>query len=232
MTLIEIVIALAVAGLLVGTMASGIGALTGARAQSAAAELAGVMRALYQTASLKGQTCRLAFVLPEAAESTSVKYRAECAAGSVTVGRERDARPKGRDKEAAQAKRAEGAEGDAESAQLAGALLKSFGLSDAPTLTELAQGERGRVENVAKFSAYTDDEIREREFPEAVRVSVWTAGQKERTSKGHAFVYFFPQGNAERALVEVKQGDNIWTLVLSPLTGTVKVVPATVELPR
>src|SRR5512140_1350393 len=91
LTLIELMIALAVAAVLFSAAVMGIGAITGAQAKKSAGELAGVIRSLYDTAALTGRTCRLAFELPgEKAEDQKARYRAECAAGAVTTSADRD----------------------------------------------------------------------------------------------------------------------------------------------
>ena len=59
-----------------------------------------------------------------------------------------------------------------------------------------------------------------------------TRQQREPTEKGLAYLYFFPQGFTERAQVYVRQGDNVWTLRVQPLTGKVDVVGEALEVPR
>ena len=63
-------------------------------------------------------------------------------------------------------------------------------------------------------------------------MSVWTRHQKTAVEQGVAYLYFFPQGYTEKAHVYVRQGDNVWTLTVSPLTGKVSVVAEELEVPR
>jgi general secretion pathway protein H len=218
LTLIEISIAIAIIGVLLSGTVMSIGALTGSKAKAATGELGGVIRSLYDTAALSGKTCRLVFELPPArSEEGRAKYWAECAAGSVTTSRDRDAllreegqREKARDDD----RRLEGS------------------TSGEPTLQELMSAEKDRVESEAKYSQYTNPEIQPRDLPSGVKVSVWTRHQKEAVSSGVAYLYFFPQGMTERAMVFVEQGDNAWTLKVAPLTGKTSVVSEKLEVPR
>ena len=227
MTLVELTVALAVAVMLFSAAVSGIGALTGAKAKEATTELAGVMRTLYDTASLTGKTCRLVFEIPGGKDDdVPAKYRAECAAGAVTAARDRDSELKSLSEE----RRREASAGPRPKVD---SRFTNLSASDAtPTVQELLAREKGRVEDSAKFSTYTDEEIRERTLPNDVRVKVWTRHQRAYAESGSAFLYFFPSGFTERAQVTLTQGSNTWTLSLSPLTGKVSVVPEMLEVPR
>jgi general secretion pathway protein H len=78
----------------------------------------------------------------------------------------------------------------------------------------------------------TDEAVRPRELPASVRISVWTRAQRNPVKSGVAYVHFFPQGTAERAMIFVTQGDNSWTIDVSPLTGRARVLPDIQEVPR
>jgi general secretion pathway protein H len=221
MTLIEIVVALGVASVMFAAVVMGVGALTGARAKEASTELAGTIRALYDTAALSGRTCRLVFTLPEEKdEDTGVKWRAECAKGGLTASAKRDdelkdAREKKKDKVASDDKR-----------------FRPMTSDDAPTLQQLQEQEKQRVEDQAKYSDFSSEEVTVKTLPPEVKIEVWTAKQREPTRTGEAYLYFFPQGYTERAQVWVKQGENTWTLTISPLTGKTKIHNEDLQVPR
>src|SRR5215470_13877245 len=88
-TIIELMVAMAVAALLFAALILGLGALTGARARQAMGELGAAARSLYDTAALTGNTCRLVMILPRD-DSAQFSYRAECANGPVTTSMDRD----------------------------------------------------------------------------------------------------------------------------------------------
>lgn len=221
MTLVEVTVALMVAALLFGAVVVGVGSLTGAKAKEATTELAGTLRALYDTAALTGKTCRLVFDLPgEKSEDGQVTYRAECAHSGLTTLKNRDAEL--REAESARGKDAPKQRDDR---------FRSTTSDDQPTVQELLAREKQRVEDAAKYSAFSSEEVPERSLPSGVRLSVWTRHQSRAVSSGPAHVYFFPQGYTERAQIAVRQGSNVWTLLVSPLTGKVQVVADEVEVP-
>jgi general secretion pathway protein H len=223
LTLIELLIAMAIVAVLFSGIVVSVGALTGAKARSAAGELAGVMRSLYDTAGLRGKTCRLVFQLPNLKGEGPVRYWAECAAGNVTTSRNRDEELK----QDTQVR--ERASGQAAS-NLARPPNGASGYQ--PSLQDLMAQERDRVEAAARYSVYTSPEITARQLPPSVTISVWTKSQRDPVSNGIAYVYFFPQGFTEKAMVFVGQGNNVWTILLQPLTGKAVVVGEQLEVPR
>lgn len=228
-TLIELTIAIAVAAVLFAAVITGVGAVTGANAKKAAGELAGTIRAMYDEAALSGRTCRLAFILPDAkAEDGHVTYRAECASGAVATSKNRDEELREVTEEARERAREQQRGGGASSQRAA----IDYRTSDEPTLDEILDSEKTRVANAAKFSDYTNPEIPPIDIPKSVRISVWTRQQKAPVTDGIAYLYFYPQGYTERALVFIEQGDNVWTIKVSPLTGKAEVVAEREEIPR
>ena len=81
-TLIELLVVIAVIGVMAAAAAPAVSAVTGARARTAAGELAGASRWLFDTAALRHQTCRLALDLD------ADRWWAECARGRVFAARE------------------------------------------------------------------------------------------------------------------------------------------------
>jgi general secretion pathway protein H len=224
LTLIEIMIALVIAAVLFSAVVMSVGAITGTKAKASAGELAGVIRSLYDTAALSGKTCRLVFEIPGPKSEGSTKYRAECAAAGITTSRDRDASLRDENTAREDEKRRGGK--DERRA------YRGSGGSGQPSIQELMEQEQSRVEQAARFSEYTAEEVAPRELPGGVSVSVWTRHQKTAVDQGVAYLYFFPQGYTEKAQVYVRQGDNVWTLTVSPLTGKVAVVAEELEVPR
>jgi general secretion pathway protein H len=81
-TLVELIIAVAVVAVLTAAAMPALNAVTGSNARSAAGELAGAARFLFDTAALRRQTCRLALDLDAQA------WWAECTADRVYAARE------------------------------------------------------------------------------------------------------------------------------------------------
>jgi general secretion pathway protein H len=224
LTLVEVTIAIAIVAVLFSAVVVGVGALTGTKAKATAGQLAGTIRSLYDTAALSGKTCRMAFELQPAGKRT--KYWAECAEGNVTANPDADEYTKKRARDDASRRR--------KPARKAGTSDVGPGLfpETGSTFEDVMSREKDRVEAVSRFSVFTSPEIEARELPEAVTVSVWTRHQRDVIKSGLAYIYFFPQGFTERAQVWVRQGNNVWTLTLAPLTGKTVVVGDELEVPR
>ena len=233
-TLIELMVALAVAGTLFAALILGLGALTGARARTAMGELGGAARSLYDTAALTGNTCRLVLLLPRD-DSAEFAYRAECANGPVTSSMDRDQEIRDATKAAVEAYKkgnrgSRSATPDPRTATSSAGAYGSYG-STGSTLLDVLDSEKARVEKAAAFSAFSTPEIQPRKMS-GVRVSVWTSHQKAKIDSGLAYLYFFPQGYTERAQVTVRQGKNVWTLLVSPITGKTSIVDGEPEIPK
>jgi len=232
-TLIELTVAIAIAAGLFSALILGLGALTGARARKAMGELGAAARSLYDTAALSGNTCRLVLLLPKD-DSAEFAYRAECASGPVTSAMDRDQEIRDATRAAVEAyrKKSRGSARDAPPPAPGASSYGSYGSSSSgSTLLDLLDSEKARVEKAAAFSAFTTPEIEPRKMS-GVRVSVWTSHQKAKIDTGLAYLYFFPQGYTERAQVTVRQGNNVWTLLVSPLTGKTSIVDGEPEVPR
>jgi general secretion pathway protein H len=214
-TLIELIIVIAIATMLMGATVVSINALTGARARATLGELGATMRALYDTAALTGHTCRLVFDLPTG-DTTGFSYRAECAARAITSASDRDQTLKDDNQARADALK-RGARG-------------SSGRTGASLLDVLSQ-EKDRVEAAAKFSNFTSPEVEPRRVS-GVKLSVWTPHQRQPANSGVAYVYFFPQGAVERAQLTARQGNSVWTLTVSPVTGKTSVIDGELEIPK
>ncbi len=220
LTLIEISVTLAIIVVLFAAVVFGVGALTGARAKEASTELAGTIRSLYDTAALSGRTCRLVFTLPEPKDDDgAVTWRAECAKGGATAMAKRDDELKD-----ARARREDKLKDDRR--------FRRLDSDDAPTLQQLQEQEKQRVEESAKFSDFSSEDVVERTLPSNVRVEVWTAKQRQPATSGLAYLYFFPQGYTERAQVWLRQGSNVWTLTISPMTGKTVIHAEDLKVPR
>lgn len=238
-TIIELMVAMAVAALLFAALIMGLGALTGARARKAMGELGGAARSLYDTAALTGNTCRLVLLLPRD-DSAEFAYRAECANGPVTSSMDRDQEIRDATKAAVEAYK-KGNRGGSRSTPpppdpRAASGSGSYGAygstgSSGSSLLDLLDSEKARVEKAAAFSAFSTPEIQPRKMS-GVRVSVWTSHQRAKIDTGLAYLYFFPQGYTERAQVTVRQGKNVWTLLVSPITGRTSIVDGEPEIPK
>lgn len=84
----------------------------------------------------------------------------------------------------------------------------------------------------AKFQTFSDATTKKVQLKKVRLFDVYTPRQPEAYRKGRAYLYFFPDGHTERALVHVADGDDFYTLLVSPLTGKVEVKNGRIELER
>ena len=84
----------------------------------------------------------------------------------------------------------------------------------------------------AKFQTFKDATLPEVKLKRARLFDVFTPRQREPYTKGRAYLYFFPDGHTERAIVRLHDGDDFYSLVIHPLTGRVEVMSGKVDIPR
>jgi general secretion pathway protein H len=201
-TLIEVIIVVAVIGVMAAAAMPAVNSFTGANARSAAGEIAGAYRYLFDTAALRHQTCRLVV------DIDAREWWAEC----TTAG------PGSRRGQPVMAK-----DGTAEDDERD--LAKGF--SDEP------DAEKRKFLARAKFAEFKDRQVQKRKLKGgAAFEKVWTPRQRDPQTKGKAYVYFFPQGQADRAQIPVADGSNAYTVVTQPLSGRARVVNGIPEVPR
>lgn len=204
MTLIEIGVALAVAGLMLAVAIPALSAVTRAQLRQKSGQLAGAVRSLYGAAAIAGHTCRLVLDLDASA------YWSECAKTNVRLSGEGErsqngARVATRDEE----RLAEGAQREGSSEE-----------------------ERERMALLQKSAFQPSSDVPRTELGGAVRFAdVWVQHQPEAYTSGKAFLYFWSTGLTEEAAVHLAQGDDVYSLVVSPLTGRVKVLGERADAP-
>jgi len=201
-TLIELLIVIAVIGVAAAAAAPALSALTGTNARAAAGEIAGASRFLFDTAALRHETCRLALDIDKRA------WWGECTA-AAQEGRRRQP-----------------------------VMSRDGRAEDDEALTggrpaEEREDDKRRFLARARFAAVDGGAVRRRPLPGAAAFGgVWTPRQREPQAKGLAYVYFYPQGQADPAQVSVADGDHVYTVRVQPLTGHARVVTGPVEVPR
>ena len=200
MTLVEIGIALAVAGLMLAVTVPALSAVTRAQLRQRTGQLAGGIRSLYGSAAMAGHTCRLVLDLDANA------YWSECAKTNVRLAR------------------------DGERSQN-GARVPDREESLEPR-EGMSEEDREKLE-IARKSAFTvSGDIPKTDLGGSVKFTdVWVQHQHERYTTGKSFLYFWSSGLTEDASIHLAQGDDLYSLIVSPLTGRVKIVGDRVDAP-
>jgi general secretion pathway protein H len=88
----------------------------------------------------------------------------------------------------------------------------------------MSEEERTRIE-LAQKSAFTPSaDVPKTELGGAVRFTdIWVQHQPERYTTGKSFLYFWSSGLTEDASIHLAQGDDVFSLIVSPLTGRVRI---------
>lgn len=74
----------------------------------------------------------------------------------------------------------------------------------------------------ASASEVKDGLIRRIKLPNGLSLSgIMTTHQRDVRREGKGYIYFFPDGSQERALVYITDGNQVYTLATQPLTGRV-----------
>jgi general secretion pathway protein H len=203
MTLLEIGIALAIAAGIVALIVPAISNVARVQLRQKSGQLAGGIRAMYGATVVSGHTCRLVFDLDSSA------YWSECAQGSVRL--------------AAEGERARNGAREATREEELLATVAQRG--DA-----ISEEERTRAELARKSAFAPTTDVPKTELGGSVRFTdVWVSHQPERYVSGKAFLYFWPSGLTETAAIHLKQGDDVNSLLVSPLTGKVRVASGRVD---
>ena len=214
-SLVEIMVVTAIIGLAMGASVYGFRAIAKSDLRSSSSKLAGAIRYCFDRAVTTGAYYRLVLDLDDN------KYWAERSdeRAYLTAGKE-NAPGKGQalDVQALDKQRAE----------------------EEAKLQELATSVGGQMVSLdpppkpkrAKFQTFKDTTLPQVKLTRAKMFDVYTPRQREPYIKGRAYLYFFPDGHTERAIVRLHDRDDFYSLVVHPLTGRVEVMSGKVDIPR
>lgn len=208
-TLVEILIVLAVVALVTGGVMAGTGQLAGARLKQSSTLIAGAVRVGYVRATATSKSVRLVFDL-----GTSEIWLEEADRPMLVTSNDRTAT--GGAEAATEAEREAIEEGDR--------IVKG---------PRIPKPEFHAVEETSLSVGGTKGK---RKLPSGVRVrSVHTSHDAEPRTEGRAYLYFWPGGTTERAVVALdlqgaRDTSQALSLVVAPLTGKVTVRSGVEEL--
>jgi general secretion pathway protein H len=234
-TLIEIMVVLAIAGLIMGLGARGLSSLSRSDLRADTTHLAGAMRFLFDRASTTGKTHRLVFDLEGG------RYWAEVTDDKFYVPHEAETPEETRRREAAEAKEEE--ERHAAEDKASSAASDMFGSSSSSSSAGLptdssfdpAKLDVGEFRpKRARFAAFKEMALKPVKLSKhAVLRSVYTPRSTEPVTSGRAYLYFFPLGQTEAAIIELSdpEGEVVYSLVAHPITGRVRVYNKDVKPP-
>jgi prepilin-type N-terminal cleavage/methylation domain-containing protein len=243
MTLMELLVVLAIIGVVLGAAGYGLSAITRADLRRSAGEIAAAVKFLWAEAASTGRAHRLVLDLDEN------KVSAEVADGRFLL-KNRDKVP-GRDDEHPEDAVAGEGPADGADAPASPAPAMPGGMPATPAgggggglgvLGSLFGGvegnglaESGRAPRFPKpaFSTFEGmSALKPHALPSDVKVTlVFAEHMTEPARAGKAELYFWPGGMTERAVVELRSGESVFTVYVPPVTGKAKVISGEMALP-
>jgi general secretion pathway protein H len=217
-----VMLALLVIALIATIGVKGLRTVTKSNLRGAAAHLSGAIRFLFDRASVTGKYHRLVIDLNEGrywAEVSDDKYYAPNQAETQAERRKREQDQADADEEARKQKeKQQGLFGNGVFGGTSSAPPSSFDLS------KLEVGEF-RPKH-ARFAAFKETALKPVKLKPGLHIrSVYTPRMTEPVTSGRAYLYFYPLGQTEAAIVTLsdESGDNVFSLEVHPITGQVRI---------
>jgi general secretion pathway protein H len=209
-TLLELMFVLGLVGLLTASVVTGFRSFAKSELRGSAAKLAGAIRYLFDRASTTGKIHRLVF------EFDTGKYWAEVSDDRFFMPREREtdeSRQRDAEQEAERLKQEQEAAARGESAE-------SMDEID-PTRYQPVEWKPKR----ARFEMFSEKALKTVELKNAKLAGLFTPRYAQPVSTGKGYLYFFPLGQTEPAVVHISDpdGQSFFSLLVHPLNGRVQV---------
>jgi general secretion pathway protein H len=215
-TLIEIIVTLAIVGLIMGLGIKGFRSLNRSDLRAASTHLAGTIRFLFDRASTTGKTHRLVF------DMENGRYWAEASDDKFYVPRDSESPEAAARREELEAQEDEEKRAKQEKEEKAKADSNYGDTSFDMSKLEIGEFKPKR----ARFAAFKELVYKPETLKKStVLRSVYTPRMTDPVTAGRAYLYFFPLGQTESAILTLSDpdGETIYSLVVHPLTGRVKV---------
>jgi general secretion pathway protein H len=214
-TLIEVMVVLLIMGLVASLGVMGFRAVTKSDLRATTAHLSGAIRYLFDRASITGKYHRLVIDL------TDGRYWAE-------VSDDRFYAPNEAETQADRKKReSDDAASDEDQRKLLEKQQNAYGGGSvsAGSSFDLSKLEVGEFRpRRARFAAFKETALKPVTLKKLKIRSVYTPRMTEPVTSGRAYLYFYPLGQTEPAIVTLTDatGDSVYSLVVHPITGRVR----------
>jgi general secretion pathway protein H len=227
-TLIEIIVVLAIVGLIMSLGVRGFRSLARSDLRASTSHLSGAIRYLFDRASTTGKNHRLVL------DFENGRYWAEVSDDKFYVPRETESPEALRRREELEAKEDEEKRTKQEKMAAEAAASSSSSSSSPDSSFDLSRLEVGEFRpKRARFAAFKEMALKPVKLKNVVFRSVYTPRLTEPATSGRAYIYFFPLGQTEPAIVTLADptGENIYSLVVHPITGRVRIYNQEVKAP-
>lgn len=221
-TLIEMMVVIAIIALMMGSAVMGFRSLAKSDLRAATAHLSGAVRFLFDRASTTGKHHRLVLDLNEG------RYWAEVSDDKFYIPHEAETAQDQRKREEDESKRDEEDKLREDERQKRGTEFIG-GQSFDPSKMEVGDFRPKRV----RFAAFKETAIKPVTLKNAKLVDVYTPRIAEPVTAGRAYIYFFPMGQTEPAIIHLsdKSGSAFYSIVVHPVTGRVRIYDEYVKPP-
>lgn len=222
MTILELMIVMAILGAGIFLVRSGFRMLTKADLVESSTEVAAVLKRTGQLAIEKGEMHRVLFDVDKQI------FAVEVCTGARTIQRNEKVRP---DEEETKRAIEKGTE------RLKGVPLDMMA-ADPETATKQAlmiAGHHIADRTCVPVDDPSDDAagkgwIRTLRAAKGIKFKeIWVQHKDDSTTKGQVAIYFFPTGSSEKAVVEITDGSDTFTVVVHGLTGRVELKDGTLR---
>lgn len=225
-TLIELLIALAIVAVLSGLSVKGLRSLAKTDIRAASSQISGAVRYLFDRASTTGKHHRLVIDLSDG------KYWAEVSDDRFYVPHEAETESQLRAREEKEAEKDEELRRRREERLAA----EQRGKGATPNSSfDWSKMEVGDFEpKRARFASFKSVALKPIKLKSKVRIhSVYTPRVVDPITSGRAYIYFFPLGQTEPAIITLSdaQEANFYSVVVHPITGRVKIHSERVQPP-
>jgi general secretion pathway protein H len=206
-TLLEIMIVLMIIGLISGMSIRGLRALAKSDLRTSTSRMSGAIRYLFDRASTTGKYHRLVIDVDEG------RYWAEVSDDRFYIPREPETEASLKKLAELQAKLDDKDRQRAEMSEAAGGF----------DMTKI-EAQDFRPKRV-RFGAFKETTLKPVKIKNAKIMDVYTPRLSELVTHGRAYIYFFPLGQTESAIVHLSDPaeETIYSLVVHPITGRVRV---------
>lgn len=209
-TLLEMMIVLGLVALVFGMVVTGVRSYAKSELRGSATKLAGAIRYLFDRASTTGKVHRLVF------DFEAGRYWAE-------VSDDRFWMPRQKETEESRLKEAEAIaaekEEERERAERGESATDDMGYDFSKYQPTEWKTKR------AQFSMFQERALKTVQVKGAKLASIFTPRLAQPVSTGHGYLYFFPLGQTEPAIIHLsdEKAEAFYTLLVHPLNGRVKV---------
>jgi general secretion pathway protein H len=219
-TLIEVMVAMMVVMLIATIGVKGFRSLTKSDLREATAHFSGAIRYMFDRASITGKYHRLVIDLNEGqywAEQSDDKFYAPNQAETVSDQRRREEKEAAADED--ERKRQE------KQRELYSSSASSSS-STAATSFDMSKLEVGEFRpKRARFAAFKETALKPVKLKKLRIRSVYTPRLVDPVTSGRAYLYFYPLGQTEPAIITLsdESGESVYSLVVHPITGRVRI---------